>query len=245
MCARFTLTAGVAEVAAALGVDPAALAAIEYRPRYNIAPTQPHFIVRERREERQALPARWGLVNRWATDAKRAGAQINARAEDVPRRRAYRAAWEKGRRCLVPADGFFEWTGPKTARRPVWFHRPEGGLILLAGLYESWREAGDDDWRRTFTILTTDANDTVAPIHDRMPIVLSADDAAEWVYPGNEPQVVRGLLRPAPESLLVGEAVSRRVNSVRNDDPDCLTLDPEAELAVQTPLATRQGALFS
>ena len=244
MCARFTLTAGVAEVAAALGVDPAALAAIAYRPRYNIAPTQPHVIVRERQEERQALPARWGLVNTWATDAKRAGAQINARSEDVPRRRAYRAAWEKRRRCLVPADGFFEWTGPKTARRPVWFHRPEGGLVLLAGLYESWR-AGGDDWRRTFTILTTAANATVAPIHDRMPVVLSADDAAEWVYPGNEPEVVLGLLRPAPESLLVGEAVSRRVNSVRNDDPDCLSLDPDAELATQTPLGTRQGALFS
>ena len=244
MCARFTLTAGVAEVAAALGVDPAALAGIAYRPRYNIAPTQPHFIVRERQEERQALPARWGLVNTWATDAKRAGAQINARAEDVPRRRAYRAAWQKRRRCLVPADGFFEWTGPKTARRPVWFHRPEGGLVLLAGLYESWR-AGDDEWRRTFTILTTAANATVAPIHDRMPVVLSADDAAEWVYPGNEPEVVLGLLRPAPESLLVGQAVSRRVNSVRNDDPDCLTLDPEAELATQTPLGVEQGALFS
>ncbi len=244
MCARFTLTAGVAEIAAALGVDPAAIEATGHRPRYNIAPTQPHVIVRERQEARQALPARWGLVNTWATDAKRAGAQINARAEDVPRRRAYRAAWEKRRRCLVPADGFLEWTGPKSARQPVWFHRPEGGLILLAGLYESWR-AGDDDWRRTFTILTTAANPTVAPIHDRMPVVLSADDAAEWVYPGNEPEVVWELLRPAPESLLVGEAVSRRVNSVRNDDPDCLALDPEAELATQTPLGTRQGALFS
>ncbi|MXY79777.1 MAG: SOS response-associated peptidase [Chloroflexi bacterium] len=239
MCARFTLTAGVAEIAAALGVDPAAIDAAGHRPRYNVAPTQPHFIVRERREERQALPARWGLVNSWATDAKRAGAQINARAEDVPRRRAYRAAWEQGRRCLVPADGFFEWTGPKSARQPVWFHRPEGGLILLAGLYESWRAGDDDEWRRTFTILTTRANGAVAPIHDRMPVILSPDDAAEWVYPGNAPDAVSGLLRPAPESLLVGEAVSRRVNSVRNDDPACLALEPEAELA------THQGALFS
>ena len=245
MCARFTLTVGVAEVAEALGVDPAALAAIAYRPRYNIAPTQPHFIVRERQEARQALPARWGLVNNWATDAKRAGAQINARSEDVPRRRAYRAAWQKRRRCLVPADGFFEWTGPKTARRPVWFHRPEGGWCCWPGCTSRGGEAGGDDWRRTFTILTTAANATVAPIHDRMPVVLSPDDAAEWVYPGNEPDVVRGLLRPAPESLLVGQAVSRRVNSVRNDDPDCLSLDPDAELVTQTPLGAEQGALFS
>jgi putative SOS response-associated peptidase YedK len=244
MCARFTLTAGVREVAAALGVDPAAVDGAGHRPRYNIAPTQPHFIVRERQEERQALPARWGLVNSWATDAKRAGAQINARAEDVPRRRAYRATWEKRRRCLVPADGFLEWTGPKSARQPVWFHRPEGGLILLAGLYESW-PAGDDDWRRTFTILTTAANDTVAPIHDRMPVILSPDDAAEWVFPGNAPDAAWELLRPAPQSLLVGEPISRRVNSVRNDDPDCLILEPEAEPATQTPLASRQGALFS
>ena len=133
MCGRFTLTAGGPEIAAALGVDPAAIDAAGHRPRYNIAPTQPHFIVRERREERQALAARWGLVNSWATDAKRAGAQINARAEDVPRRRAYRAAWEQGRRCLVPADGFFEWTGPKSARQPVWFHRPEGASSCWPG----------------------------------------------------------------------------------------------------------------
>ena len=113
-------------------------------------------------------------------------------------------------------------------------------LILLAGLYESWRpdpQNAPDDWRRTFTILTTDANATVAPIHDRMPVILTPDHAAEWVYEGNDADTVRPLLRPAAPSSLVAEPVSRRVNSVKNDDAGCIVVQPQAELA-------SQGALF-
>lgn len=239
MCGRFTLTATALQIAEQLGLGPAAFDALEYRPRYNIAPTDTHLIVRERREERQLLAATWGLVNTWAKNARRAAVQINARSEDLEKRRAFSGAWQKRRRCLVPADGFFEWTGPKTARQPIWFHRPEGGLILLAGLYESWRpdpDAAPDDWRRTFTILTTDANATVAPIHDRMPVILTPEEAAEWVFPDNDPDTVRPLMRPAHEAMLVGEPVSRRVNSVKNDDPDCLLVQPETELASQGEL---------
>ena len=240
MCGRFTLTATPEELARTLGLGPAAFDGIEYRARYNIAPTDPHVIVRERREERQLLRASWGLVNSWAKDAKRAGAQINARSDGLDRRRAFKQAWEKRRRCLVPADGFFEWTGPKTSRQPIWYHRPEGGLILFAGLYESWRldaETAPDTWRRTFTILTTEPNATVEPVHDRMPVILSADDASEWVFEGNDGDAVRSLLRPAPDELLVGELVSQRVNSVKNDDPACLEIQPQVETATQ-------GALF-
>lgn len=239
MCGRFTLTASAQELARTLGLGPAAFDAIEYRPRYNIAPTQPHVIVRERREERQLLAATWGLVNSWSRDAKRAAAQINARSEDVERRRAFQAAFKKRRRCLVPADGFFEWTGTKAARQPLWFHRPEGGLLLFAGLHESWRpdpKHAPETWRRTFTILTTEANATVAPIHDRMPVILTQDGAAEWLYEGNDADAVRPLLRPAAEAVLVAEPVSRRVNSVANDDPECLTIQPSLETARQGPL---------
>lgn len=234
------MTANAEELARLLGLGPAAFDGIEYRPRYNIAPTDAHVIVRERQEERQLLQATWGLVNTWATDAKRAAAQINARSEDIGLRRAFKPAWERRRRCLVPADGFLEWTGPKTARQPVWYHRPEGGLIFLAGLYESWRpdpETAPDSWQRTFTILTTAPNATVEPIHDRMPVILSPDAASEWVFEGNDADAVRPLLRPASDDLLVGEAVSPRVNSVKNDDPACLEIQPQVETA-------SQGALF-
>lgn len=239
MCGRFTLTSSAEELARTLGLGPEAFDGIEYRPRYNIAPTQRHVIVRERREERQLLTATWGLVNTWAHDAKRAGAQINARSESVSQRRAFRGAWERRRRCLVPADGFFEWSGPKTARQPLWFHRPEGGLLLFAGLYESWQPAPQPEperWHRSFTILTTGANATVAPIHDRMPVILSPQDAAEWVHAGNDPDIVQPLLRPAGDDVLVGEPVSRRVNAVTNDDPACLTIEPSLETAQQSPL---------
>jgi len=239
MCGRFTLTTSAEELARTLGLGPEAFDGLEYRPRYNVAPTQSHVIVRERREERQLLSATWGLVNTWARDAKRAGAQINARSESLADRRAFRGAWEKRRRCLVLADGFLEWTGPKTARQPLWFHRPEGGAVLFAGLYESWQPAPQqepDRWQRTFTILTTDANDTVAPIHDRMPVVLTSDDAAEWLHEGNDPATVLPLLRPAPSGTLVAQPVSRRVNAVANDDPACLDIQSRIETAQQTSL---------
>ena len=156
MCGRFTLTTDDREwLAGPLGVPPAQLPA-DYRPRYNIAPTDPHWVVVSRREDRELLPAKWGLVNFGSSDASRAARQINARAETVDRRPAFRTAFRQ-RRCVVPADGFFEWIGPKDARQPVWFHRPDGGLILFAGLRESWQPE-PDQWQRTFTILTTEPN---------------------------------------------------------------------------------------
>ena len=235
MCGRFTLTTrSTEELARLLGVGPAAFDEAEYRPRYNIAPTQPHWIVRQRREERELRPARWGLVNHWARDHKRAAAQINARAEGLDRRKAFREALTR-RRCLVPADGFFEWTGPKTARQPLWFHRRDGGLLLFAGLYESWRPAPDRR-ERTFTIITTDANATVAPIHDRMPAILDARAADDWIFEGHGPDDVRTLLMPAATDLLIAEPVPRRLNSVANDDPDCLALQPQMETATQSAL---------
>ena len=139
MCGRFTLTvADREELARELGVSPDAFDENEYRPRWNIAPLQWHWIVHMEGEDRQVLRARWGLVNSWAKDNKRAGQQINARAETIDSRPAFRAAF-KSRRCVVPADGFYEWTGPKGKRTPLWFHRPDGGLLLFAGLYEPWR----------------------------------------------------------------------------------------------------------
>ncbi|MEX2159387.1 MAG: SOS response-associated peptidase [Dehalococcoidia bacterium] len=216
MCGRFTMSRRDAEeLARELGVDPESLR--DYRPRYNIAPTDQHWILRTKYEQRELLPATWGLVNSWAKDGKRAAAQINARAETLTTRPAFKEAYQK-RRCVVPADGFFEWTGPKTARQPLWFHRPDGGLVLFAGLYESWQPA-PDTWQRTFTIITTDANDVVGRVHDRMPVVLTDGDIDAWMLGEGE---FEGLLVPAPNGLLVATPVSPRANSVKNDDPSVL-----------------------
>lgn len=221
MCGRFTLTYRKAEVLAAeLGVAVESLLA-DYRPRYNIAPTDPHWILRMKYEDREILPARWGLVNSWAGDRKSGFKNINARAETVQTQPAFRDAF-KTRRCVVPVDGFFEWTGPKESRQPIWFHRSDGRLIFFAGLYESWQPSSGE-WERTFTILTTEPNSLVEPVHNRMPVILSDDDADEWVYRRQEPAALMELLRPADNALLIATPVSQRVNSVKNDDAECLT----------------------
>lgn len=222
MCGRFTLTEpDREELARALGVSPDDFDRGQYHPRYNIAPGQQHWIARLEREDRRAVPARWGLVNSWAKDAKNAFRQINARAETLATRPAFRAAF-RARRCLVPADGFFEWTGPKGARRPLWFHRPDGRLILFAGLYETWYP-GPDQPETTFTIVTTAANATMASVHDRMPVILPDDAVDEWLFGARADLAhLQALLAPPPDGLLVATPVNSRVNSAQYDDPACL-----------------------
>jgi len=219
MCGRFTLTyrkAGL--LAAELGVPVESLT--DYRPRYNIAPTDRHWIVRARYEDREILPARWGLVNFWMTDSKQAFKNINARAETVRKTPAFRVAFAE-RRCVIPADGFFEWIGPKEDRRPIWLHREDRGPILFAGLYESWPPTPNEK-ERTFTIITTTPNKLVEPIHNRMPVILEDEAVDDWLYVRQSPDSLMELLRPAREGLLVATPVSPRVNSVKNDDPECL-----------------------
>lgn len=194
----------------------------DFRPRYNIAPTDPHFVVRLRGEEWRPLGAAWGLLNSWAKDNKRAGSQINAKAETLDESRAFREAFLK-RRCLVPADGFFEWTGPKASRQPIWYHRPDRGVFLFAGLYEWWRPEKDGDWQATFSIITTEPNGLIRPIHDRMPVVLAGEGADRWLDPNqHDPEKLKGLLRPAPEDFFAASWVSQKANSVKNDTPDVL-----------------------
>jgi putative SOS response-associated peptidase YedK len=227
MCGRFTLTYNdpeelAAELGVAGGFPPG------YRPRYNIAPTDQHWIVRMKREDREILPAKWGLINSWVKDPKQARPQINARSETAERSGSFRDAF-KERHCVIPADGFFEWTGPKEARQPHWFHRPDGKLILFAGLYESWSASGGTpgEWERTFTILTTEPNQVMRPIHDRMPVILQGEQIEEWLFTGEQHLAIpAGLLAPAPDDLLIATPVSPRANSVKNDDPGVLEPAP-------------------
>jgi putative SOS response-associated peptidase YedK len=229
MCGRFTLTWDQREkLAAELGVPVEEINDADYRPRWNIAPTDPHWIVRMRYEERMLLPAKWGMINFWARDAKRAAMQINARAETLSKSNAFREAFAQ-RRCIVPADGFYEWEGAGAARRPIWFHREDGGLIYFAGLYESWQPQ-PEQWQRTFTIVTTEPNALMAPIHNRMPVILPPELADAWMDPQEQDlDRLQRLLRPAEDGVLVMRRVSQRANSVKNDDPACI------EPAEQTP----------
>ena len=220
MCGRFTLTRRDGrELAAELGVSDDVFS--DYRPRYNIAPMQRHFIVTTEFENRKVVPARWGLVNRWAKDNSRASQCINAKAETVEVRPSFRDAFKK-RRCVVPADGFYEWTGPKSARRPMWIHRADGKLILFAGLYEDWFPE-KDLLETTFTIITCEPNAVTRPIHNRMPVILEERAADDWMNPGEaDPLSLKRLLIPAADDVLLAQPASPLANSVRNDGPELL-----------------------
>jgi putative SOS response-associated peptidase YedK len=217
MCGRFTLTvADVESLARELGAELDRARAPPYRPRYNAAPTDLHWVVRLQAGRRLLLPARFGFA--------RAGRPpiVNARSETAGRLPAFREAFREGR-CLVPVDGFFEWVTEDRRTRPRWLHRSGGGLLLLAGLC---REGGGE---LAFVILTTEANPTVRGLHGRMPAILSPEGAAAWLA-RPDPE----LLAPAPEGWLESRPVSLRVNSVANDDPGCLG----------PPEAPRQGRLL-
>jgi putative SOS response-associated peptidase YedK len=233
MCGRFTITRRDGNsLAAELGVPEGSF--VDYRPRYNIAPTQPHFIVRIKYENREVLPATWGLVRSGSKDASVAAKCINARSETIETRSAFRDAFQK-RRCVVPADGFFEWTGLKTARQPTWFHRDDSRLLLFAGLYEAWQKE-QGAWETTFTILTTAANAVLESYHDRMPVILADRDADDWMDPrAPSPRALKRLLIPAPDDLLLATPVSPEVNNVDNDSPDLL------QPAGQMSLSLRSG----
>jgi putative SOS response-associated peptidase YedK len=228
MCGRFGLTKGTSrELSDLLGVDGADLSF--HRPRYNIAPTQEHFVLISEYERRKVLAARWGLINRGAKDNSRAAQCINAMAETVDAKPSFREAFFQ-RRCIVPADGFYEWRGPKQARSPVWFHPHDDGLLFFAGLYEEWHpSAGQSE--TTFTILTCNPNDVTRPIHNRMPVILPDLKAQEdWINPREpNPLSLKRLLIPAPDDLLLMRPASSLVNNVKNEGPELLIPDHRGE----------------
>lgn len=206
MCGRITLTApDVLEVARLLEARISPGDAASYRPRWNAAPTDRHWVVEPSPQGRVLLPAVWGFAN---------GA-INARSETAGR--IFRGPFTQ-RRVVVPADGFYEWTGPKNARRPVWFRPRAGGLLYLAGLAETLPGG-----RLGFVVLTTAAAGEVARVHDRMPVLLSREGVQAWLERPDS-----GLL--APSDIVAGKEVSPRVNDVRNDDP--ALLDPAPQLSL-------------
>ena len=192
--------------------------------RFNIAPTQEAPVLRQRREpagERSLQNLRWGLVPPWAADLKIGAQMINARAETAFEKPAFRNAFRR-RRCLVPADGFYEWRQEGKERQPYLIARRDSALLAFAGLWERWTPKapapGAPAFVDSFTILTTTANALLQPLHERMPVILPREAYARWLDPDAEPEALRALLVPAPEDLLRYVPVDRRVNAAREDD---------------------------
>jgi len=194
-----------------------------FAPTYNAAPQSVQPVLRLNRDsgQREFAPLRWGLVPFWAKDAKLSYSTFNARAEEAARKPAFREALKK-RRCLVPADAFYEWRqiDAKT-KQPYAIALNSGNPFAFAGLWESWQPA-DDPPLETFTILTTGPNELMRPIHNRMPVILEPGDYARWLALGDPAKPPVDLLRPFPAEKMHAWPVSNRVGNVRNNDPELI-----------------------
>jgi putative SOS response-associated peptidase YedK len=216
MCGRYELHSNPVAIALAFGLawPP------EIHPRYNIAPMQDVPIVRlNAAGERELMQIRWGLVPRWAKDPSIGARMINARAETVAAKPAFQTAFRR-HRCLLPADGFYEWrTRGDGARQPLRVGMKDGSVFGLAGLYERWLSP-EGETLDTCTIITTEANALLRPLHDRMPVIVPREAYEQWLDP-TEPDP-DALLDAFPADAMTYWPVSMRVNSVKNDDPACI-----------------------
>ena len=216
MCGRFTLYTDPEAVGRQFGLAPPdGLGA-----RYNIAPSQSLLAVRQTRQGREFARFRWGLVPFWAKSDKIGYRMINARAETVAAKPAFRAAY-RHRRCLIPADGFYEWAPGPDGKQPYYIRMKDGEVFALAGLWERWE--GEGGVLESCTLIVTQANPLMAPIHDRMPVILHQDDYTRWLDTGHvDPEALAALLKPYPGRELVAFPVSTHVNSPKHDDASCI-----------------------
>jgi len=234
VCGRVTLTRNdIGEVARELAAEFSAEDAALYRTRYNVAPSDLHWILQDGGDRRVLLPAVWGYLASGRP-------LINVRGEQVGSGAGFRDAF-RVRRCVVVTDGFLEWT---SARTPYWYHRSDQGLVLLAGLYQtaSVPAVAPGVAHPRFTILTTRANKLVSTVHGRMPVLLGPDHVDDWLTA--PPTQVTALIAPAPDGALVATRVSKRVNSARYDDPACLATESEDLEVPSLTTDDRQRRLF-
>ena len=237
MCGRFVSASTPDEIADYFGAEPAPEAALD--PSWNVAPTNDIYVVLEDGGVRRVAPHHWGLVPIWAKTPAIGNKMINARAEGIEGKNAYRHAFKK-RRCIVPVDGFYEWQkveGQKV-KQPYFIHRPDGEPLAFAGLWEGWRgpEKSGEERLRSATIITTTPNDLMATIHDRMPVILPPSAWDEWLDPTNaDIETLGKLLVPAPSQLITLTKVSTEVNNVRNKGPQLIEPLPEEPPAPSQP----------
>jgi len=218
MCGRYSLTSAPEAMRQLFDLDGPPL---NLEPRYNIAPTQDAPVIRARDDSKRELAMlRWGLVPSWSKDGPDSGySMINARAETVADKPAYRGAF-RDKRCLVPADGFYEWKKEGKAKQPFRFTMADDAPFLLAGLWERWRRPDGSDLQ-SFTIIVTTPNPLVAQVHDRMPVILDRAGAAQWLEGGSRDAML-ALLVAFPAERMAVTMVSKRVNSPANDDPSLI-----------------------
>jgi len=225
MCGRFTLTSPDSGIAAQFNLLE--LPALE--PRYNIAPTQPVAAVRMAAESaaRELVLLHWGLIPFWAKDPQVGSRLINARSETVADKPAFREALRR-RRCLVVSDGFYEWQKLEGGKQPFYFRLREGGPFGFAGLWERWQ--GPEVAVESCTLITTEANDLMRSVHDRMPVILHPRDYDLWLDRGvRQSDLLLPMLRPYPSEEMLAYPVSRRVNNPDNDDPQCIEPLPHGQ----------------
>jgi putative SOS response-associated peptidase YedK len=218
MCGRFVFHAdwNVVQQEFSLASSP-----VDFAARYNIAPTQ-HVPVITNENPHELSLYRWGLIPSWAKDAAIGNKMINARADGIDEKPSYRSAFKR-RRCIVPASGFYEWQkGEGKTKTPMFIHLKDQDVFGLAGLWEVWKNA-DGEILRTFTIITTDANDFMRPIHDRMPVILHRKDYEKWLAPDEVPaDKLLPLLKPFESSKMTAYEVSRAVNTPSIDEPQLI-----------------------
>ena len=217
MCGRFTLSQPTDAIASAFNI--AQIPPLE--PRYNIAPTQLiPSILSASGGEKQLQMLRWGLIPSWAKDDKISAKLINARAETVSEKPSFKAAFKR-RRCLIVADGFYEWQRQEKQKQPYYFRLQNAQLFAFAGLWEQWKSP-DEDIINSCTILTTEANDLLRPIHDRMPVILESKDYGLWLDSEAQQPQLQQLLRPYQADLMTSYTVSTKVNNSKNNTPECI-----------------------
>lgn len=216
MCGRFKLSADPTTLYAEFGIGGLPE---DYAPRYNIAPTQPVLGIVRKAEGWEAMHLRWGLVPFWARDTNGSQRRINARAETLTDKPAFREAFQR-RRCLILADGFYEWTHSGGLRQPMHIRRPDGRPFAFAGLWERWRPPVGDPLH-SCAIITTTPNDSLRAVHDRMPVILSRRAHETWLAADATAEELQALLVPCRDDALEVFAVSTLVNSPANDLPEC------------------------
>ncbi|NVO13168.1 MAG: SOS response-associated peptidase [Rhodoplanes sp.] len=247
MCGRYAITSSPEAIRALFryGEQP------NFPPRHNVAPTQPVPVVRLADGVRQFALLRWGLIPAWVKDPRGFSLLINARGESVCDKPAFRNAMKR-RRCLLPADGFFEWQatggptgpeGPKGSKRPFFIRKRGGGALAFAGLWEAWMGPNGEEME-TVCIVTTRANHTLAPIHDRMPVIVPPEGFDLWLDADHvDALTASALIAPAPDGLLEAWEVSTAVNRTANDSPDLLArLTPAADSTAPLPAPAKPAA---
>ena len=220
MCGRYTLSTPSDFIQEGFDLDDEP----DLVARYNIAPTQDAPVVVASATapgKRSLVSMRWGLIPHFAKQPTGGARAINARCETVAERPTFRQSFQQ-KRCLVPADGFFEWQGRGGSKQPFLVHLEERRLFAFAGLWSTWRKLPTDTPITTFSIVTCPPNKALASLHDRMPVVLKANDYDQWLDPMSDPATLLSLLIPDQSENWFIDPVSSRVNSVRNDDPSCL-----------------------